>query len=390
MSGGDHKMYGDELTGRKKAILKAVVESYIENGDPVGSKSLQLLPGMKCSSATIRNEMAELESMGYLEQPHTSSGRVPSQLGYRFYVDQLIERYAMTTGEVARVAQELKSKTSEVDQILLTASRLASALTNYTGIAAKPKCAAVTVSRFETAYIDACSFVLIMISSTGSVTSKHIRLNSPVLPETIARLSAALNENVAGLAAAEINLPVMMRLEEQMGDDAALVSPIVKTIYETMTELDGGELRLSGINHLLQYPDYSDPDELGDLLGTLEQKEEILELVSKQADEDISVVIGSESPVRVMNNSSLVFKPIKRGDKTIGVIGVLGPLRMDYARVLETIEMLCGMIGEMIDPAAPQTHALHAGGAGKAAGSTPSDSANAAQSSDDGESHGNA
>lgn len=343
-------MYGDELSGRKKAILKAVVESYIENGDPVGSKSLQMLPGMKCSSATIRNEMAELEDMGYLEQPHTSAGRVPSQLGYRFYVDQLIERYAMTTGEIAQINQVLKSKTSEVDQMLLTASRLASALTNYTGIAAKPRCAAVTVNRFETAYIDGCSFVLIMISSTGSVISKHVRLSEPMSQDGVARLAAALNENVAGLSASEINLPVMMRLEAIMGADAALISPIIKTIYETMTELDSGELRLSGINHLLQYPDYSDPEELKNLLGTLEQKEEILDIVSKEKDDAISVVIGSESPVRVMNNSSLVFKPVKRGDKTVGVIGVLGPLRMDYARVLETIERLCGMIGEMIDP----------------------------------------
>ena len=341
-------MYGDGLSGRKKSILKAVVESYIENGDPVGSKSIQQLPGMKCSSATIRNEMAELEEMGYLEQPHTSAGRVPSQLGYRFYVDQLIEHYAMTTGEIAQINQVLKSKTAEVDQILLTASRLASALTNYTGIAAKPKCTAVTINRFETAYIDEYSFVLIMISSTGSVTSKHIRLTFPMTRESVALLTAALNENVAGLAANEINLPVMMRLEAIMGSGAALISPIIKTIYETMTELDSGELRLSGINHLLQYPDYSDPEELKNLLGTLEQKEEILELVSAEESDDISVVIGAESPVRVMNNSSLVFKPIKRGDKTIGVIGVLGPLRMDYARVLETIERLCGMIGEII------------------------------------------
>lgn len=341
-------MYGDELSGRKKAILKAVVESYIENGDPVGSKSLQQLPGMKCSSATIRNEMAELEDMGYLEQPHTSAGRVPSQLGYRFYVDQLIEHYAMTTGEIAQINQVLKSKTSEVDQILLTASRLASTMTNYTGIAAKPKCAAVTVTRFETAFIDKYSFVLIMISSTGSVVSKHIRLSAPMAQASVSRLAAALNENVAGLSANEINLPVMLRLEAMMGADAALITPIVKAIYETMTEFDNGELRLSGINHLLQYPDYSDPEELKDLLGTLEHKEEILDLVSKDKTDDISVVIGSESPVSVMNNSSLVFKPIKRGDKTVGVIGVLGPLRMDYARVLETIERLCGMIGEMI------------------------------------------
>lgn len=347
-------MYGDELSIRKKAILKAVVESYIENGDPVGSRSLQQLPNMRCSSATIRNEMAELESMGYLEQPHTSAGRVPSQLGYRFYVDQLIEHYAMTTGEIAQISQVLKSKTSEVDQILLAASRLASALTNYTGIAAKPRCESVTITRFESAFIDELNFVLIMISSVGSVISKHIRLNSPIGHESVLRLTRALNDNILGLSANEINLPVIMRLEASMGDEAPLIGPIIKTVYATMTELDGGELRLSGINHLLQYQDYADTDELKDLLGTLERKEEILDLVSREKDGEISVVIGSESPVSVMNNSSLVFKPIKRGDKTVGVIGVLGPLRMDYARVLETIERLCGMIGEMIDSDAPQ------------------------------------
>ena len=194
-----------------------------------------------------------------------------------------------------------------------------------------------------------------MISSTGSVISKHVRLSAPMSQEAVSRLAAALNENVAGLSANEITLPVMMRLEAIMGADAALISPIIKTIYETMTEFDSGELRLSGINHLLQYPDYSDPEELKNLLGTLEHKEEILDLVSNEKDDEISVVIGSESPVRVMNNSSLVFKPVKRGDKTVGVIGVLGPLRMDYARVLETIERLCGMIGEMIDPGVSET-----------------------------------
>ena len=198
----------------------------------------------------------------------------------------------MTTGEIAQISQVLKSKTSEVDQILLTASRLASTMTNYTGIAAKPKCAAVTVTRFETAFIDEYSFVLIMISSTGSVVSKHIRLSAPMAQASVSRLAAALNENVAGLSANEINLPVMLRLEAMMGADAALITPIVKAIYETMTEFDNGELRLSGINHLLQYPDYSDPEELKDLLGTLEHKEEILDLVSKDKTDDISVVIG--------------------------------------------------------------------------------------------------
>ncbi|MBO7360394.1 MAG: hypothetical protein J6V48_04620, partial [Clostridia bacterium] len=200
-------MYGEELSERKKMILKAIIESHIECGEPVGSKSLLQMPGINCSSATVRNEMADLEEMGYLEQPHTSSGRVPSQLGYRFYVDQLIEHYRMTNNEINQINRILKSKTSELDQILLTASKLASAMTNYTGLAVQPKRAAVSVTRFSASYIDAYNFVLIMITSLGVVSSKHIRLTDPKPPETVDLLVRALNDYISGLSAEAINLP---------------------------------------------------------------------------------------------------------------------------------------------------------------------------------------
>lgn len=342
-------MYGSELSNRKKQILKAIVESHIELGEPIGSKSLMQLPGISCSSATIRNEMAELEELGYLEQPHTSAGRVPSQLGYRFYVDQLLEHYAMTKNEIAQIDRILKSKTAELDQILLTASKLASAMTNYTGLAVKPGRSSAVVTRFETAYIDEHNFVLIMINTTGNVISKHIRMTAPKSQETVTKLSAALNANVVGLPADALNMSVILRLEEEMGADAEIVSPIIKTVYTALTENDGGDLQLTGIGNLLHYSDYESPEQLGDLLGTLEQKDEILKLVSDSPSEDISVLIGSESSVQVMNNSAIVFKPIIKDGKTLGVIGVLGPLRMDYAKVLETIEQLCGSIVGIMD-----------------------------------------
>ncbi len=343
-------MYGQELSERKKQILKAIVESHIELGEPVGSKSLQQLPGISCSSATIRNEMAELEEMGYLEQPHTSAGRVPSQLGYRFYVDQLIEHYRMTTTEIAQINRILKSKTSELDQILVAASKLASAMTNYTGLAVKPGRHSVVISRFEVAYIDENNFVLIMVNSLGNVVSKHIRLGTPKSAETISYLGNILNEVLCGVPAEALNMSVMIKLEEAMGDDAELIAPIIKTVYSTLSESDGGELQLSGIGNLLQYPeDYESPEQLGDLLGTLEEKDVILRLVSEAADDEVSVLIGSESSVKVMNNSALVFKPIVRDGKTVGVIGVIGPLRMDYAKVLETIERVCGSVSEIIN-----------------------------------------
>ena len=167
------------LSERKKQILKAIVDAHIEGGGPVGSKYLLQNQQLNCSSATIRNEMAELEELGYLEQPHASAGRVPSELGYRFYVDALIERYAMTTNEIAQINDLLKAKMGELDQILLAASHLASNLTNYTGIAIKPPVSAVSINKFEVIYLESDHYILIAVTSSGAVKSKHVHTAIP-------------------------------------------------------------------------------------------------------------------------------------------------------------------------------------------------------------------
>jgi len=343
-------MSADEhiLSERKKLILKAVVEAHIEGGEPVGSKYIVQNNLLSCSSATIRNEMAELEQMGYLEQPHTSAGRVPSEMGYRFYVDSLVEQYANTTRDIAKINQLLKSKMSEIDQILETASKLASSLTNYTGIAIKPKISSVRMARFELIEMDSEHFAMVMITAGGTVKTKKVKSPMPYSSQALITLGELLNGNLCGVGADGITLPIMMELENQMGDEAFLVNPAIKCIYEVMNEMDGGELRYSGINNLLNYPEYSDTQMLGQLLGTLEDQNEILDLVSEAEGDDINVLIGSESPVKVMNNSSLVFKPIKKNGRTVGVIGVLGPRRMDYKNVLRTIDEIGGSISDMI------------------------------------------
>jgi heat-inducible transcriptional repressor len=338
-----------ELSERKKLILKALVEAHIEGGEPVGSKYIMQNNLLSCSSATIRNEMAELEQMGYLVQPHTSAGRVPSELGYRFYVDSLVEQYAKTTHEVVQINQLLKAKMAEIDQILHTASRLASSMTNYTGIAIKPKVSSVTMAKFETVSIDDYHFAMMMITSGGAIKTKKIKVSLPVKQEALRHLTDLFNENLCGLSADMITLPIIMEMENIMGDAAYLVGPAVKCVYEVMSELDGGEMRLSGLNHLLKYPEYSDTQQLGQLLGTLESQNEILDLVSQADSDEVNVLIGSESPVKVMNNSSLVFKPIKKNGRTVGVIGVLGPRRMNYKQVLEALGDIGGSITCMID-----------------------------------------
>lgn len=338
-----------ELSDRKKLILKAIVEAHIEGGEPVGSKYITQNNLLSCSSATIRNEMAELEQLGYLVQPHTSAGRVPSEAGYRFYVDALVEQYARTTHEVVQINQLLRAKMDELDQLLDTASRLASTMTNYTGIAIKPRSSSVTMSKFEMIPIDQNNFAMVMITSLGNVKTKKVKTVEPIPEGALKQLADLLNSEICGLGADMITLPIIMRLEAEMGDGAFLVNPAVKCIYEVMNEIDGGAMKLSGINHLLKYPEYSDTDHLGELLGTLESQEEILDLVSAASGDDINVLIGSESSVKVMNNSSLVFLPIKKNGRTVGVIGVLGPRRMNYKQVLQTLGDIGGSIASMID-----------------------------------------
>ncbi len=339
-----------ELSERKKLILKAIVEAHIAGGEPVGSKYIVENRQLSCSSATIRNEMSELEEMGFLEKPHTSAGRIPSELGYRFYVDSLVQHYAMTAKEVSEINQILKSKMNELDQMLETATKLASNMTNYTGFAVKPKFTSLSFSKFEAIEIDEFRILLVMITAGGTVKTRKISLPCEVSPALLEKTNKVLNDNLAGLSNYEITLPILMKLEDEMGEDATLIRPIIKVIYDTMNEVEDGELRISGLNRLLQYPEFSDSERFGQLLTAIEHKEDILNLVSGEtADDDVNVIIGSESSVNVMNNSSVIFKPIKKNGHTVGAIGVIGPLRMDYAKVLATVEELGENIANIID-----------------------------------------
>ncbi len=342
----------DELSERKKRILYAIVNAHIAYGEPVGSKLLADNRSLSCSSATIRNEMAELEAMGYLEQPHTSAGRVPSERGYRYYVDSLRERYEMTTGEIEKLNMTMQTKLTELDEILAEASKLASSLTNYTGIALKPRASKKTVSRFEGVYLSEHNFVLVMIFADGTVTSKNIRLALTASQEDIAHLTALLNQHFAGRTAEEMTLSRICEMEKAMGYLSPLVSPVAKIIYGTLTEEDGGEVRIEGVNRLLQYPEYADVDKFRDMLGLFEEdKDRLLDIVNADSgkNNDVSVYIGKENSVEVMQDSAFVYRTIRRNGEVIGAIGIIGPRRMNYAKVIETVNRVASGVDHMIN-----------------------------------------
>ena len=340
----------DELSERKKFILKAIIDAHIEMGEPVGSKYLMQNKHIAYSSATIRNEMAELEDMGYLEQPHTSAGRVPSELGYRFYVDALIDQYNMTSREINEIRGMLRSKLSELDKIFECATRIASALTNYTALSVKPRVNFVTISRFETVYLDSRTFLLVMITAFGIAKTKYIKLDYEVTPEVVALLGEVLNDCISGIDADQITLPLIMQMEARMGvQGELLINPIVKSIYETIHDPASGDLRFEGVNRLLQYPEYYDLNRLKELLALFERKEDILNVISDSQDDEIKIYIGSENSVKIMDNSTLIYKTVKSNGRVVGAIGIIGPCRMDYSKVITMVNHLTGGIHELID-----------------------------------------
>lgn len=340
----------DELSDRKKLILKAIVDAHIQHGEPVGSKFLTQNKQISCSSATIRNEMAELEELGYLEQPHTSAGRIPSESGYRFYVDWLIDRYNFTQNEIAELQNTLRQKQNELDSIMQTAVALASKFTNYTALALKPRQQRITVQRYELMRLDETTMVLIMV--IGSIVkTKYIRSNRPIPTDAAMLLSGVLNAKATDITAAEITLPMMMEMEKMMGEYEYLVSPVIKAVCETISVFDGGEIRFEGINRLLSYPEFYDMDRLRDMLALFEKKEALLEVLSDEAQHDdrVQVFIGRENLVKVMDNSTLVFKAIVDQGQTVGAIGIIGPTRMDYRRVIATIDRLSKGVTEALN-----------------------------------------
>jgi len=340
-----------ELSERKKLILIAIVEAHIKLGEPVGSKYLMQEAGIPYSSATIRNEMAELEELGYLEKTHTSSGRIPSELGYRFYVDSLVSSYDKSKREEEALEKLLTNKRLEVGKLLDKATQLASSLTNYTALSLRPRPSAITIRKYETIYLDSYNFIIVMVALMGDVIkTASIKLPFEVSKETVDSLASVLNNNLSNTSIEQINVPVIIKMESELESCPELISIVVKNIYEAMNQLSS-EIKFEGVNRLLEYPEYSDLDKLQKMISTIENKSDIVEAISTidQSDDEIKVFIGSENMVKIMDDSTLIYKNLKLNGKTIGAIGIIGPCRMDYSKVLATIDKLAYEISMLSD-----------------------------------------
>jgi len=335
-----------EISERKKKILAAVVDSYIETAEPVGSKAIAAMEGMDVSSATIRNELAELERMGYLEQPHTSAGRIPTPQGYRLYVNELMEQHKLSLEETEAINHSLNAKIQELDKLMADVGQLTTSLTNYPALtlSAPAKC---TVTRFDLIYIDANTFIVVALLSSNSVKNKLIHLPFSVEQSMVQKLSALFNAHFTGITEDEVTPVLISSVERAACDTMGLVSIIAGFAIGILSET-ASAARLTGSQNLLQLPEFRDPDKAHRLLNYLGDQEHLLSLPLPQGNGDVQVYIGPENVAEELKDSSVILASYDAGDNTRGLIGVVGPTRMDYAKVAAKLGYIANGISRLL------------------------------------------
>ena len=347
------------ISERKKKILAAVVEEYIRTAEPVGSKAIAQTAGLGCSSATIRNELAELVNMGYLEQPHTSAGRVPTPMGYRMYVNELMQMQKLSREETEEINQRLNTKLQELDDTISQVSRLASQLTDYPALALTAQ-SAVTIKRFDIIYVDANTFIIVAMMSNNTVKNKLVRLPVSVNEGLMKKLSALFNANFTGISEDQIT-PLLINSTERAADDTmGITSVIASFAIEILSEADKPMAFVTGENRLLNQPEYRDPDKAHRLMSYLSTGGHILPPADNMAgSEEVRVLIGPENVAEELKDSSVVIASYDAGDNTRGLIGVVGPTRMDYSAVAAKLSFLAAGLSRRLGGGEAPVEGMH-------------------------------
>lgn len=336
-----------ELSERKQKILKAIVDLYIRTAEPVGSKTIAEMPDMNFSSATIRNEMAELTNLGYLEQPHTSAGRIPSPLGYRFYIDRLMQDYRLSVDETKSMNEAMELRMQEFDKAMSQVGKMVSRLTNLPAYAVASHAGTVTVRRFELLMADHGSFILVVMTSDETVKNKLIKLPIQVTEQDLKLLSAVLNASLTEMTAEEFTPEVLNRVSRSAGAAASLVPVVVDFTTHVLEECRKAEVYLTGQTRLLGQPEYQDLEKAQEVLGALDE-ETISNLPAKlDPNSPVQILVGPENVAQELKDTSVVVTRFDIGDGMQGMIGVVGPQRMDYAKITARLSYFAEGLGRM-------------------------------------------
>ncbi len=345
-----------DLNERKMRILKSIIDEYIDKGEPVGSKRLVEYGNISLSPATIRNEMSELEEMGYLDKPHTSAGRIPSDAAYRIYVEKLMESYRLNVEELELLNELTKYKKDELDKLLERAGKVFSEITHCASLSLMRPTGNDSVARYDAMKIDDESFLLAMVLPDGSVKSEHIRTGVKIDENDIEAVKSALNKRLCSVSLSNVPLPEILGLERDFGRLSFLANTVVRKIYVSVCG-ESKDIKVEGISNLLSYPEFTDIDRVRGILNFIEERQDSIkevldssetENLDQNAGKDdpqtknhggLKIYIGDENKIAGLSDASVVFCSLPVGDGKDAVIGILGPKRMDYRKVVSALRV---------------------------------------------------
>ena len=338
------------LDDRKWKIFNAIIKTYLETGEPVGSRTISKYADLNLSSATIRNEMADLEEMGLIVQPHTSAGRIPSDQGYRMYVDYLMEQ---KDKEVKEMQDMMIQKQDRMEAVLKQVVKVLANNTNYATMISAPQYHRTKLKFIQLSIINETQLLAVVVAEGNIVKNKVLNFEHGLNNEMLLKLNILLNTALNGLAMEEINLGLITKLKEQAGIHSDVVSKVLDTVAETIQMDDEMEIYTSGATNIFKYPELSDSSRASELISAFEEKKELASLVTESmaqtSDTGIQVYIGNEAPIQNMKDCSVVTATYELGSGIRGTIGIIGPKRMDYEKVVDSLKTLKSQLDNVFE-----------------------------------------
>ena len=336
-----------ELNERKTEILEAIIRNYLATGEPVGSRTLSRSLELGLSPATIRNEMSDLEEMGYILQPHTSSGRIPSDMGYRFYVDRLM---ADKEKEVRDMHELVVEKADQLSELLKQVAKLLADNTNYAALISSPQIHRNKLKFIQLSRVDESSILAVIVVEGNIIKNKMISVEGDMDDDTLLKLNLLLNTHLNGLSLEEINLGLITLIKERAGIHSDVIASVIDAVADAVRADEDLEIYTSGANNIFKYPELADNHKASEIISTFEEKNQFGNLISKSLERDreegeserngIQVYIGNESPIESMKDCSVVTATYELGDNMKGMMSIIGPKRMDYEKVASALKTL--------------------------------------------------
>ncbi|HHW00502.1 MAG TPA: heat-inducible transcription repressor HrcA [Clostridiaceae bacterium] len=338
------------LDDRKQRILQAIIDDYISTAEPVGSRTVARKHELGLSSATIRNEMADLEEMGYLSQPHTSAGRIPSDKGYRFYVDKLMKVRELSADETESLRKAMEVRISEVNQLLKQASSVMSRFTNYTSVAVTPQMKKSVIKAIQTLPIDTGKALVVVVTNAGVIRNSIVKISESILPDTLTRIANFLNDKLSNMTIEKVDKSIFNEIERELVIPGKVVKPILDAVTHCIKQIDCPEVYLDGAINIFNHPEFRDISKAKEFLSVLDEKYVLYSIMdSVSNDRLINVLIGAENKVEEIKDCSLVTTTYSLGGMTIGSIGVIGPTRMEYSKVISSMKFIREKLNQEIN-----------------------------------------